>query len=274
MRNQLLVLGILISLCACSSHHIAAPVVSLSTTTASPQNLTEITTSEYNVEPGDTLFAIAFYSGNDYRELAKINNIQPPYTLNIGQRILLDPPAKPVKKAPKLDTEQVVQTLDKIEVDRKPRQEYGVTKPKKHRKNQDKNNFNSIKSDKVDGNSAWIWPASGANTIATIGSDGTTRGLNIKGVKGSTVVAAAGGKVVYAGNALKGYGNLVIIKHDDQYLSAYAHNESILVTEQTYVAQGQTIATMGNSGASEVLLHFEIRKMGKSMNPFKYLPKQ
>ncbi len=274
MRNKLLVLGILLSLCACSSHHVPAPVVSLSTTTASPQNLTEITGNEYTVEPGDTLFAIAFYSGNDYRELAKINDIQPPYSLNIGQRILLHPPANSVKKAPKLDTEQVVQTLDKIEVDRKPRQEYGVTKPKKHRKNQDKNNYNSIKPDKVNENSTWIWPASGANTIATIGSDGTTRGLNIKGVKGSTVVAAAGGKVVYAGNALKGYGNLVIIKHDDQYLSAYAHNESILVTEQTYVAQGQQIATMGNSGASDVLLHFEIRKMGKSMNPFKYLPKQ
>ena len=274
MRNHLLVIGILLSLCACTSHHLPAPVFNLSTTIATPQNLTEITGSEYRVEQGDTLFAIAFYSSNNYRELAKLNSIQAPYTLNIGQRILLKAPPKPPYKATKLDTEQAVQTFNKIEVDRKPKREYGVTKPQNHRKNQKKNSVNSVKSYKIAHDNTWIWPASGESTIATIGSDGSKRGLNIKGAKGSQVLAAAGGKVVYAGNALKGYGNLVIIKHDDQYLSAYAHNEYIFVQEQTYVRQGQQIATMGNSGASDVLLHFEIRKMGKSMDPFKYLPKQ
>mgnify|MGYP001076111564 CR=1 FL=1 len=280
-----------IMLSACSSRFEPAPVVSLSTVAASAQNLTEITGNSYTVEAGDTLFAIAFYSGNDYRELAKLNNISPPYSLAIGQRIALVPEMSlshtknTSKIEPKIDPAHTVQRSDKIVIDPKDERAYGEVTPQNHRKNQNISPKNSRKSDSVKDTSSiiaeikatsrpWIWPANGLRTLATVGSDGSKRGLDIKGKKGASVVAAAAGKVVYAGNALKGYGNLIIIKHDDQYLSAYAHNEAILVGEQTYVTQGQQIATMGNSGASDVMLHFEIRKRGKSVDPFRYLPQQ
>lgn len=280
-----------ILLSACSSRFEPAPVVSLSTVAASAQNLTVITGNSYTVEAGDTLFAIAFYSGNDYRELAKLNNISPPYSLAIGQSIALVPalsqttPKNTSKIGSKIDPAHTAQTLHKIVIDPKDERAYGEVTPQNHRKNQNKNpkestipesskGTRSIASNKTAELRPWIWPANGLRTLATVGSDGSKRGLDIKGKKGARIVAAAAGKVVYAGNALKGYGNLIIIKHDDQYLSAYAHNEAILVGEQTYVSQGQQIATMGNSGASEVMLHFEIRKRGKSVDPFRYLPQQ
>lgn len=261
----------LIIIPSCSSQKLPAPVIQLSTTVATKQNLTEITGATYTVEAGDTLFSIAFYSGNDYRELAKINRIEAPYLINIGQTLRLrvyhenaSPPANTGATAPS-------QKQNKIVVDPAQEQAYGVNSSNSHRKNQ---NLAPDASNKPDNKIVWGWPAKGRSTIATVGSDGSKRGLDIKGNRGAQVVAAADGKVVYAGNALKGYGNLVIIKHSDSYLSAYAHNQSILVSEQTLVKRGQLIATMGNSGASDVMLHFEIRRKGKSVDPFGYLPKK
>ena len=260
-------------LSACSSHTGPAPVSSLSTKVASPENLTEISGNSYRVQAGDTLFAIAFYSGNDYRELAKINNISPPYIIKIGQELALNT-SDNVQQLPQ-PSEQIklAYKTPKIDVDQSQQQAYGGGHNKMHRKNQEVEPKSSNKPYNFSRNKSisWIWPAQGLKTVATVGSDGSKRGLDIKGPMGSKVVAAAPGRVVYAGNALKGYGNLVIIKHSDDYLSAYAHNSSILVGEQTYVTQGQQIATMGNSGASETMLHFEIRKKGKSVDPFAYL---
>ena len=99
-------------------------------------------------------------------------------------------------------------------------------------------------------------------------------GIDISGQRGQPVVAAADGKVVYAGGALRGYGNLIIIKHDEDYLSAYAHNDSLRVVEQQEVKAGQKIADMGNTDAPDVRLHFEIRFRGKSVNPIQFLPKR
>jgi lipoprotein NlpD len=107
-----------------------------------------------------------------------------------------------------------------------------------------------------------------------VGSDGSNRGLDIKGELSSPIYAAADGKVVYAGNALKGYGNLIIVKHNDNLISAYAHNETMLVGEQTYVRQGDKIATMGRADNGEVMLHFEIRRKGKSLDPLTFLPRR
>lgn len=260
---------------ACSSHHEPAPVVSLSTKVATPQNLTVIEGDEYIVQNGDTLFAIAFYSGNDYQYLSKINNIPAPYTITKGQLIKLKSNMNIGNTDQNLVPAQGERKLNKIQVDRTKQQAYGVNKTEIHRKNQNKKRLTSNNSDNTElRNTAWIWPAIGTHTIATVGSDGSKRGLDIKGPLGAEIRASADGKVVYAGNALKGYGNLVIIKHNDEYLSAYAHNQSILVTEQMYVKQGQKIATMGSSGASDVMLHFEIRKKGKSVDPFQYLPKK
>ncbi len=258
-------------LLSCSHRYEPAPVETLSTKLATPQNLTEITGDRYTVEPGDTLFAIAFYSGNDYKEIASLNNIRPPYNIKVGQIILLDKKHAKNNDSQNIDIAQTDQVSTKNAIDHGTQQAYGGDRAKNHRKKQLKKTKGSTKPYK---GLRWDWPASGSSTIATVGSDGTTRGLDIRGALGTDIFAAADGKVVYAGNALKGYGNLIIVKHSDEYLSAYAHNKTILVGEQNYVKQGQKIATMGNSGASDVMLHFEIRKKGKSVNPFIYLPKQ
>lgn len=120
----------------------------------------------------------------------------------------------------------------------------------------------------------WQWPTAGRVVQGFSNSEGGNKGIDIAGQKGQDVRAAAAGKVVYAGNALEGYGNLIIIKHEDNFLSAYAHNDRILVDEQDNVKAGQKIATMGSTGTSSNKLHFEIRHEGKSIDPIRYLPRQ
>jgi lipoprotein NlpD len=122
--------------------------------------------------------------------------------------------------------------------------------------------------------STWKWPTDGKIIDNFSASEGGNKGIDIAGSRGQSVVATASGRVVYAGNALRGYGNLIIIKHNDDYLSAYAHNDTMLVREQQEVQAGQKIATMGSTGTSSVRLHFEIRYKGKSVNPLRYLPQR
>nr|WP_136250543.1 peptidoglycan DD-metalloendopeptidase family protein [Ningiella ruwaisensis] len=274
MRVWLTITCSVLLLNGCSSRFEPAPVDTLSTKLASKNNLTEITGDTYVVQAGDTLFSIAFYSGNTYRDLAKLNRISPPYDIKVGQQLRLSKPAdNPLATKTGKENIELAQTVhksNKRKVDPRPSQAYGGSVDKDHRKIQNNKTKTSINSYK----SRWIWPATGQHKVATVASDGSNRGLDIKGRLGSEILAAADGKVVYAGNALKGYGNLIIIKHDDEYLSAYAHNDRILVSEQSYVKQGQQIATMGQTGASSVMLHFEIRKKGKSQDPFQYLPPQ
>ena len=123
-------------------------------------------------------------------------------------------------------------------------------------------------------NVAWQWPTSGNIIQGFSDTDGGNKGIDISGSRGQAVKAAASGRVVYAGNALRGYGNLIIIKHNDDFLSAYAHNDKILVTDQQEVKAGQEIAKMGSSGTNTVKLHFEIRYKGKSVDPVRYLPRR
>ena len=123
-------------------------------------------------------------------------------------------------------------------------------------------------------NVAWQWPTSGNIIQGFSDTDGGNKGIDISGSRGQSVKAAASGRVVYAGNALRGYGNLIIIKHNDDFLSAYAHNDKILVTDQQEVKAGQEIAKMGSSGTNAVKLHFEIRYKGKSVDPIRYLPRR
>ena len=123
-------------------------------------------------------------------------------------------------------------------------------------------------------NVAWQWPTSGNIIQGFSDTDGGNKGIDISGSRGQAVKAAASGRVVYAGNALRGYGNLIIIKHNDDFLSAYAHNDKILVTDQQEVKTGQEIAKMGSSGTNTVKLHFEIRYKGKSVDPIRYLPRR
>ncbi|MGB6054799.1 MAG: peptidoglycan DD-metalloendopeptidase family protein, partial [Burkholderiaceae bacterium] len=118
---------------------------------------------------------------------------------------------------------------------------------------------------------AWIWPTDG-KVIA--GFDDGKKGIDIAGKSGQPIVAAGAGKVMYAGSGIRGYGNLVIIKHTNNLLSAYAHNKTILVKEGQTISKGQKIAEMGNSDADSVRLHFEIRRQGKPVDPAKYLPRR
>ncbi len=120
--------------------------------------------------------------------------------------------------------------------------------------------------------SKWLWPTKGRIIKGFSAGDQGNKGIDIAGQRGQSIVSTANGTVVYSGNALRGYGNLVIVKHNDSYLSAYAHNERLLVKEGQSVKAGQKIATMGSSGANGVRLHFEIRYQGKSVNPNRYLP--
>jgi lipoprotein NlpD len=121
---------------------------------------------------------------------------------------------------------------------------------------------------------SWRWPTDGKIIDNFSAAEGGNKGIDIAGSRGQPVKSTAEGRVVYAGNALRGYGNLIIIKHNDDYLSAYAHNDTMLVREQQEVKAGQQIATMGNTGTSSVRLHFEIRYKGKSVNPLRYLPQR
>ena len=268
--------------------------------------------NQYIVKKGDTLYAIAFRYGLDYRELARRNGIGADYGIYPGQQLSIKPvesPAgsivrdasitapKPIitssqtKQEPWISSrstppEKTViakkQTQTKISsvspsvkttkpVATKPQPKKEVKKPAVSKPAAPKP---APVKRVVTGPIRWQWPAPG-RVISSFKTKGkVNKGVNIAGSKGSAVKAAANGKVVYAGSGLLGYGNLVIIDHNQQFLSAYAHNSRILVKESDMVKVGQRIAEMGSSGADRVMLHFEIRRDGKPVNPLKYLPKR
>jgi len=146
-------------------------------------------------------------------------------------------------------------------VAQKKKQEYGENVNKK------KTNVNRKLRD-------WKWPNNGKIIALFSTAEQGNKGIDIAGKRGDKIRSAANGKVVYAGSALRGYGKLVIVKHNDDYLSAYAHNDAILVKEQQFVNAGDVIAKMGSTGTQRTMLHFEVRFRGKSVNPLKYLPKK
>ena len=266
----------------CAGRTAPAPVVLLNSQVSDGSE--EYTKKTYKVQRGDTLYAVAWYTGNDYRDLAKYNQLSAPYTIFPGQILAVTPPSKvatpPVIPKSKTNQSTTPTTLnvDKSLVDRpqpqayresekvvKPQNVTTVKKPSQSVKKQTPTSF----PDKVQ---EWVWPAEGKVVGTFSKSESGNKGIDIAGAKGSKVVAAADGKVVYSGSALRGYGNLVIIKHTDTFLSAYAYNDAILVKEREWVSAGQQIATMGDSGTNSVKLHFEVRYRGKSLDPMKYLP--
>lgn len=233
------------------------------------------------VRPGDTLYSIAWRYGYDHREIAAWNNIPAPYTIYVGQELLIIPPYQATPREPP------VQQAQAPVVARSPVESTAVTQaavigrpptpvaskpvttsrtpiPRKVEKT-----GQHLQSTNID----WRWPTTGA-LRSTFGPNTARKGVDIAGRLGQPVVAAAAGKVVYSGNGLIGYGNLVIIKHDAHYLSAYGHNRTLLVKEGSTVKQGEKIAEMGDSGKEGVVLHFEIRLDGKPVDPLRYLPKQ
>ncbi|NNM01078.1 MAG: peptidoglycan DD-metalloendopeptidase family protein [Gammaproteobacteria bacterium] len=194
----------------------------------------------YRVRAGDTLHAISWRFGIDYRDLVSWNRLSDPDRIYVGQRLRLKaPPAR--KRA-----EVTVPSRSKPAPARKKSQATTVA--------------------------GWRWPAKGR--VETASSVLGSKGIRILGRRGETVSAAASGRVVYSGSGLRGYGQLIIIKHSDQFLSAYAHNQKLFAPEGASVRAGQRIAEMGDTDAKQVMLHFEIRRDGKPVDPLQYLPKR
>jgi len=233
----------------------------------------------YTVSHGDTLFYVAWITGNDYRDLASKNNIAEPYHLSVGQSIKLGNGSEPKTSSP-LSNKIPATTIDFESTNRysanSSKQNVGTILPKSSEfvAKSAISTPSSPKEEASNRNSMvrWQWPADG-KIIGNYDLDGN-KGIEIAGKRNQPIFAAAGGKVVYSGNALRGYGNLLIIKHNDDYLSAYAHNDAMLVKEEKEVKAGQQIATMGNTGTNSVRLHFEIRYKGKPVNPLHSLPQR
>ena len=218
----------------------------------------------YKVKAGDTLFAIAWRYGWDYKKLAKLNNIPAPYTIYVGQKIAFNAAtasqvSQPAKTTAKSTTKQVAKTTSTT-----------VSKPKA---TTSKIVSPVMKPYKGKSNIAWQWPIQGRLVESFNSKSETSKGVDIAAKPGSSVLAAATGQVVYAGDGIQGYGNLLIIKHNDTYLSAYAYNNRLLVKEGDIVKRGQQIAQSGKGPQLDGRLHFEIRKDGKPVNPQSYLPK-
>lgn len=233
---------------SCSSSHTLAPVVegthqpdqmALKTTANESVAKLDSKVLHHIVKSGDTLYSIAWDYNLDYREVTRWNNIHAPYIIYPAQSIRLTMPDEqqiPIKKVIK---EKPINS-----------QESWLEKP----------------VDQVN----WQWPTIGK--VVRSNSLISRKGIDILGTLEQPIQAAAPGIVVYSGNVLLGYGNLVIIKHNERYLSAYAHNSSIVVQEGDSVLIGQQIAKMGQDSSGAILLHFEIRKDGLPIDPLQYLP--
>jgi lipoprotein NlpD len=234
----------------------------------------------YIVQKGDTLFSIAFNYGFDYHELAEMNGIKDPNVISIGQEISLRPnkakPAVPVARVEAKPIEILVKDQPKLakypysdtaiaEIDKVQQQitKVYLSKPD----NQADGNDDVVEEPTME----WSLPAQG-KVIAQFSESDNRKGIDIAGKLGQPVMASANGKVVYSGSGLRGYGKLIIIKHNNTYLSAYAHNSKILVKEGQSVSRGQKIAEMGRTDARQVELHFEVRRYGKPVDPAKYVP--
>lgn len=258
--------------------------------------------STYTVKRGDTLFYIAWITGNDFRDLAQRNNVAAPYELNVGQTLQVGN----ASGTPITGGNAITQADAKAQgivpnsaqnsgavVASKPVITYSETSGEQSANKMLPNNRPSgtvqtpVTAPTVSTTeptasststsspiSSWRWPTEGKVIESFAADDGGNKGIDIAGSKGQAINATADGRVVYAGNALRGYGNLIIIKHNDDYLSAYAHNDTMLVREQQEIKAGQKIATMGSTGTSSTRLHFEIRYKGKSVNPLRYLPQR
>ncbi|KPM79985.1 peptidoglycan DD-metalloendopeptidase family protein [Pseudoalteromonas sp. UCD-33C] len=274
MSRQLTVyvtLFLSILLFGCTSREAPAPVSSLDNKVKPATRKVNISGSKYVVKKGDTLYSIAFSAQQDFRTLAKINDIPAPYTIFPGQSISLTKSAQKSKKTKKYTNSSKKSTVSIQKNNKKLKK--GLDQPKQREYVQKQAN-KIISEKKRDSNAkvVWGWPAKGKVTKRFSNKENGFKGLQITNKQGASVLAAAHGTVVYAGNALRGYGNLIILKHNDDYLSAYAHNSKLLVKEKQEVKAGQKIAEMGSSDSTVTALRFEIRYRGQAVNPAKYLP--
>ena len=255
----------------------------------------------YTVKKGDTLYSIGLDFGYDYKEIAQNNNINPPYAIRVGQQLNIKGKTKnaaPAKSVSAENDDVVIKPLNNDGADiqgqsagASPNSLPTVNSPKASREPYSDQAYNagSIESKPTESKPAevkttdsksltttpeeavdWAWPTKGKVTNG-FNEGASAKGIDIEGKLGQDINAAGAGKVIYNGSDLRGYGNLVIVKHNKDYLSVYAHNSKILVKEGQSVIKGQKIAEMGNSGTDIVKLHFEIRYQGKSVDPTKFL---
>jgi len=257
-----LILGFLLS--ACSEHENFEPVKSYDIDSSENQtksaeseaeagdNTRHITagTKYYVVKKGDTLYSIGLRSGHGYQRLALWNHLLPPYLLVTGHKLKL------------FNSNQRDSALISKQPNKKPTKKTGRSSQKKPILSNDKKIVLKLN---------WQWPIEG-KVVKNFKQSGN-KGIDIKGKMGQEVSAAETGKVVYSGKGLIGFGNLIIIKHNELYLSAYANNSRLLVSEGQSIKKGQVIAYVGKTGSEQSSLHFEIRKNGKSIDPLNYLPK-
>lgn len=293
---RLALLAVAISLlAACAQRGEPAPVESVYTgRTVHDFTRGSLSATSYQVQRGDTLYSIAFRAEMDLRDIARLNNLSEPYQINPGQvlRLTSSGPQRPVATANNASNRTVISQNSVKErkesnqndltapVVSKNEQEYGenrtVTESATVSSSQAVSSQTSAgkrSTSSRSGTIEWQWPSQGRITQRFNSDRPGASGIIFSGSKGDPVTAAAAGKVVYVGSALRGFGRLIILKHNDDYISAYAHNQELLVSEQEWVAAGQQIATMGDSDADDVRLRFELRYQGSSVNPEQYLPR-
>ncbi|MEO8005300.1 MAG: peptidoglycan DD-metalloendopeptidase family protein [Betaproteobacteria bacterium] len=255
---------------------------------------------EYHiVKKGDTLYSIALDYGQDYRELAAWNNLEDPGLIKIDQRLRLFPPdsigeattAQPTPltapagapafsepKARKVPYSEQALAQFKMPVPAPvapptPANVVATGKPSPKPQVTEAAPSAAPKETAADGKMIWEWPMQG-KLLYGFGQGPIQKGIGIEGHSGQPVLAAAPGKVVYSGSGLRGYGKLIIVKHNTSYLSVYAHNSRVLVKEGQTVAKGQKIAEVGDTDSDRIALHFEIRRLGKPIDPLQYLPER
>lgn len=208
----------------------------------------------YTVKPGDALIRIGLENGQSWKDIARWNNLENPNLIEVGQVLRVVPPsqvATVVVGSDSATTSRPVTTATPAPVATSPAASSGG---------------GSVSDDGL----GFMWPATGPLLAGF--DEARNKGYDIGGKAGDPVLAAADGRVVYAGAGLRGYGNLVILKHNNTFLTAYAHNQTLLVKEDQSVRKGQKIAEMGSTDADRVKLHFEIRRQGKPVDPARYLP--
>lgn len=232
-----------------------------------------VRSGHYVVQRGDTLYSIAFRFGWDWKALAAHNGLRDPYVIRVGQAIRFD--NRPVASSrPAASTPATSPVVTRPVPNRPP---VAVTAPpatQPARAPVTNTPATTPVTPVSRSASGWSWPTQGA-VISRFSSNGSlNKGIDIAGELGQPVLAASDGSVVYAGSGLRGYGELIIIKHSDTYVSAYGHNRRLLVREGQQVKAGQSIAEMGSTGADRVKLHFEIRRQGKPVDPLQYLPRR
>jgi lipoprotein NlpD len=262
---RLAALAVIGVLAGCASQHPSAPVVDRTARSNAPQPppVAKVTAptprtlpdDHYEVKRGDTLYSIALEHGADYRELAQWNRLDDPTRIRVGQVLRVKPEEPAAGKV-------VVGRVESRAIESRPL-EAPAQKPAAPA-------VPPTVPQAKDASTEFMWPAKGK--ILAGFAEPRSKGIDIDGRPGDPIVAAAAGRVTYIGSGIPGLGKLVVIKHDNGFITVYAHNRDILVKEQQNVARGQKIAELGSSDADRPKLHFQIRKGSAAVDPLRYLP--